>query len=44
MVNTAIIPLMMDAGGLFDKDMAIGKGLDELAKIVEGKGLASNGS
>lgn len=37
LVNTAIIPLMVKTHGVFPEDIAIGQGLEELAKIVEGK-------
>ena len=34
LLNTAIIPLMV-TNGIFPKDITIGEGLDELAKILE---------
>lgn len=37
LINTAVIPLMVRTwGGVFPKDITIGEGLEELAKIVEG--------
>ena len=35
LINTAIIPLMVKADGVFPKDITISEGLKELAKIVE---------
>ncbi|GAJ17701.1 unnamed protein product, partial [marine sediment metagenome] len=35
LVNTAIIPLMVRTDGIFPKDITIGEGLEELAKIIE---------
>ena len=34
LINTAIIPLMVKTDGLFPEDITIGKGLEELAKIL----------
>jgi len=34
LVNTAIIPLMVKADGLFSEDITIAEGLEELAKII----------
>ncbi len=36
LINTAIIPMMVKTDGIFPKDITIGEGLEELAKIVEG--------
>jgi len=36
-VNTALIPLMVNTNGFFPDDMTIAEGLEELAQLVEEK-------
>jgi len=35
LINTAVIPLMVKADGIFPEDITIGEGLEELANMVE---------
>ena len=35
LINTAIIPLMVNTDGIFPDDITIAEGLDELAKMIE---------
>ena len=37
LINTAIIPLMVETDGIFPEDITIGEGLEELSQLVENK-------
>lgn len=35
LINTAIIPLMVETDGIFPEDIPIGEGLEELSQMIE---------
>ena len=35
LINTAIIPLMVNTDGFFPEDITVAEGLDEIAKMIE---------
>ncbi len=37
LINTAIIPLMIKADGIFPNDITIREGIEELANMINGK-------
>lgn len=44
LINTAIIPLMIKADGVFPNDITIAEGLEELANMINGKEVTPLGS